>query len=323
MSHQKPLTAQRSTPPNASGIAALAVVAAAALFGTAGTAQALLAPDAWPPSVAAVRLLVGAVGLVAFAAWRGLLPDCQRLARERIVWVMGAAVAAYQGLFFIALERTSVAVGTLVAIGSAPLLAGLIGWAAGQGRPGSVWALGTAAGLVGLALLTLTPAYAGGTEGPIDAWGVLAALGAGASYAVYTVIGVRLAGAGHRPEAVMAVPFSIGAILLSPFLLGAGSWLVTGKGVALALWLGLVATALAYILFGSALPWLAPGTIATLTLTEPLMATLLGVVVLSETLLTGQWMGCALILLAVAVIGVSGSRARSVTNPRHAALPHR
>lgn len=301
----------------------MAVVVAAALFGTSGTAAALLAPDAWPPSVAAVRLLGGAAGLVAFAAWRGLLPACAQLARERIAWVMGAAVASYQGCFFIALERTSVAVGTLVAIGSAPLLAGLLGWVAGQGRPGLVWALGTAVGLAGLGLLTLTPAYSQGSEGAIDALGVLAAVGAGASYAVYTVIGVRLAGAGHKPAAVMAVPFSIGAVLLSPFLLGAGSWLATGEGVVLALWLGLVSTALAYILFGSALPWLAPGTIATLTLTEPLMATLLGVVVLSETLLAGQWWGCLLILVAVAVIGVWGSRTRGITSPRHAEQPLR
>ena len=303
--------------------AAVAVVIAAALFGTAGTAQALLAPDAWPPGVAAVRLLIGAAGLLAFAAWRGLLAACARLTRERIVWVMGVAVASYQGLFFLALERTSVAVGTLVAIGSAPLLAGLLGWVVGQGRPGPVWALGTGVGLAGLALLTLTPAYSGNTTGAIDAWGVLAAVGAGASYAVYTVIGVRLAGHGYRPEVVMAVPFSIGALLLAPFLLGVGSWLFTGKGLMLALWLGLVATALAYVLFGSALPWLAPGTIATLTLTEPLMATLLGVVVLTERLMAGQWLGCALILAAVALIGVWGSRERGLTSPAREAQPHR
>lgn len=309
--------------PRGGGLAALAVVVAAALFGTAGTAQALLAPDAWPPSVAAVRLLGGAAGLLAFAAWRGLLPACAELVRQRIVWVMGAAVASYQGLFFIALERTSVAVGTLVAIGSAPLLAGLLGWAAGQGRPGRVWALGTAVGVAGLALLTLTPAYGESAGGAMDVWGVVAAIGAGASYAIYTVIGVRLAGQGHRPAAVMAVPFSIGALLLSPFLLAAGSWLTTSNGLLLALWLGLAATALAYILFGSALPWLAPGTIATLTLTEPLVATLLGVVVLSETLLAGQWLGCLLILLAVTLIGVWGSRTSEVTNPQHATQPLR
>lgn len=296
-------------------LAAAAVIVAAALFGTSGTAQALLAPDAWPPSVAAVRLFGGAAGLVAFAAWRGFVPACAALVRERIVWAMGLAVAAYQGLFFIALERTSVAVGTLVAIGSAPLLAGLLGWVAGQGRPGTVWALGTAMGLAGLVLLTLTPAYGDSAHGAADPWGVLAALGAGASYAVYTVIGVRLAGAGHPPEAVMAVPFTIGAVLLSPFLLAAGTWLFTAEGLALALWLGLVATALAYVLFGTALPWLAPGTIATLTLTEPLMATLLGVVVLSERLLGGQWLGCALILGAVVLIGAWGSRPQGVTNP--------
>ena len=64
--------------------ASLAVLAAAALFGTSATTIALLAPDAPGPSVAAMRLLVGSLGLVAFVLGQGhraeLLPDC-RLAR--------------------------------------------------------------------------------------------------------------------------------------------------------------------------------------------------------------------------------------------------
>ena len=94
------------------GRASLAVLGAAALFGTSGTSKALLVPDALPISVASVRLVVGAVGLVLFIRWLGRTDQFKALLRRPIIWLMGAAVAGYQGMFFIALDRTGIAVGT-------------------------------------------------------------------------------------------------------------------------------------------------------------------------------------------------------------------
>ncbi len=282
----------------------LGVLAAAALFSTSGTSEALLVPDAWPPSVAAVRLLVGAAGMVAFVVWRGWRAELAVLLRRPLVWLMALGVAGYQAFFFIGVDRAGVAVGTLVALGSAPLLAGLLGWAAREGAPGWTWLLATALALTGLTLLT-------GTGGG-DAVGVVAALMAGASYAVYTVLGARLARDGHNPGVVMAAPFSLGALLLAPFLAGAG-WLATPSGLVLALWLGVAATSVAYLLFGLALPVLQPGHIATLTLLEPVGATLLGVLVLGETLPAYGWLGCGLILLGLLVlVGSEARRPREV-----------
>ena len=93
--------------------AALAVVAAAALFGTSATSIALLAPDAPRASVAGMRLLVGAAGLVVFVAARGGFGGLLQLWRRPLVWVMGLAVAGYQACFFLGTERTGVAIGTL------------------------------------------------------------------------------------------------------------------------------------------------------------------------------------------------------------------
>ena len=275
------------------------VLAAAALFSTSGTSKALLVPDAWPPSVAAVRLLVGAAGMVAFVLWRGWRGELQVLLGRPLVWLMALGVAGYQAFFFVGVDRAGVAVGTLVALGSAPLLAGLLGWAVREGAPGWTWLLATALALSGLALLT-------GTGGG-DALGVAAALAAGGSYAVYTVLGARLARDGHNASVVMAAPFALGALLLAPFLAGAG-WLATPTGVLLALWLGLAATSVAYLLFGLGLPVLQPGHIATLTLLEPVGATLLGVLVLGETLSASGWLGCGLILVGLLVLAGFDSR---------------
>ena len=100
------------------GMGVIGVLGAAALFGTSGTARAVLAPDSWPPSVAAVRLLVGAVGLLVFVLVLRRGVQVRRLLRTGSLWLAGAAVAGYQGLFFIGVDRAGVAVGTLVSLGS-------------------------------------------------------------------------------------------------------------------------------------------------------------------------------------------------------------
>jgi DME family drug/metabolite transporter len=284
---------------NRTRVGVLGVLAAALLFSTSGTSKALLAGDAWPPSVAAVRLLVGAAGMVALITRGGKLSDVGRLLRQPVVWIMGAAVAGYQAFFFIGVQETGVATGTLVALGMAPLIAGGLGWLLREGSPGWTWALATAVALVGLALLTT-----GRQAVPL---GVLAALLAAVSYAGYTVLGARLARDGQDSSAVLTAAFVLGAGLTAPLLMGAG-WVAGPEGLLLAFWLGLMATSVAYLLFGLGLPVLQPGHIATLTLLEPVGATLLGVVVLGERLSVSGWMGCMLILAALAVLGLGEHR---------------
>lgn len=276
-------------------LAVAGVLGAAALFSTSGTSKALLEPDAAPASVAAVRLAVGALGMVGFVAWRGSGGDAFVLMRRPLVWLMALGVAGYQGFFFVGVQLTGVATGTLVALGSAPFMAGVLGWFVGEGAPGWVWLGATVVGISGLLLLT-----GSGDANPV---GVLAALAAAASYAVYTVFGARLSRDGHDASAVLTAAFVLGAVLLTPFLMQAG-WVFSGSGLVLAAWLGLVATTVAYLLFGLGLPVLQPGHIATLTLLEPVGATLWGVLLLGETLGATGWVGCSLILGALVVVGV-------------------
>ena len=294
--------------------AALAVLGAAALFGTSASAVALVGPAASAPAIAAARLAVGAVGLVAVVvvagSGRARLPA---LWRRPLVWAMGIAVAAYQALFFIGVSRTGVAIGTLASLALAPFLAGVLGWLLREGAPGVVWGISTVIAIVGLALLTL------GGEGTRDALGILAALGAGASYAVYTVLGVRLAREGNPPTAVLAASFAIAAVILAPVLIASGPWWANPEGILLVLWLGLVATTAAYVLFGIGLRTLQPGHIATLNLAEPVVATLLGVLLLGEVLGGRGWVGCVLIIVALGILGFSerGGAAGSERSPRN------
>ncbi len=156
-----------------------------------------------------------------------------------------------------------------------------------------------------LVLLTLD-----GSGRPDVAMGGLAlSLAAGAGYAAYTVAAKELMRRGAGPEESMATAFGLGGILLVPVLLIAGvAWLATAEGLLVALWLGLATLASAYVLFGRGLRVLPAGPVATLVLAEPLVATLLGVGLLGETIGALGWLGAALVATGLALQGASSVR---------------
>jgi DME family drug/metabolite transporter len=212
-------------------------------------------------------------------------------------------MAAYQLCFFAAVARTGVAAGTVVAIGSGPVVAGLLGWLVNREAPGWPWAVATLLATLGCALLGLS-----GGSVSIDPIGILLALGAGASYAVYVLASKGLVAA-QRPEAAMGVVFALGALLLTPlFFLQNFGWLAKPSGIAVALHLGIVTTALAYALFAEALTTTPVATAVTLTLGEPLTATLLGVLVLRESLNATATAGVVLLLVGLVVLAMSARR---------------
>ncbi len=275
------------------------ILAAAVLWGTTGTAQALAPAGASPLSVGAVRLILGGISLLFIAITR-------RAFTPRRPWpipdtlVAAACIAAYQIAFFSAVHITGVAVGTIVGIGSAPLLAGALAWLVQREKPTRRWMFATSLAVLGCILLAVSSGSL-----TFQALGILLALGAGASYAVYTLASKRLL-ATHSPDAVMALVFCLGSLLLSPILLMVDlSWLFQPRGLAVALHLGLIATALAYVFFGRGLKSVPAANAVTLSLAEPLTAGLLGVLLLGEVLTPLAWGG---ILLLAAGVGLIAKR---------------
>ena len=283
--------------------ASVAVLGSAALFGTSGTARVLLQPDAPAAGAAAARLIVGAAGLV---AWASRTPEGRqallRLWRRPIIWAMGVTVAAYQIFFFLAMSRTGVAIGTLASLALAPFMAGILGWIMREGAPGYIWLASTVLAISGVTLLTI------GAGDRRDVLGIAFGLAAGASYAFFTVFGVRFAREGEQPTNVLAASFAVSGVLLIPVFLMSGSWWLSWSSIVLILWLGLATTTLAYVLFGIGLRSLQPGHLATLNLAEPVFATLLGVFVLGEALGGLGALGCLLVIVGLGVLGAAEGR---------------
>lgn len=287
------------------GRARLLVLLAALLFGTTGTAQAL-GPDASSPlTVGALRIAVGAVLLLAVAA----AVRARRPAAGPALAAAAIGVAGYQLCFFAAVDDTGVAVGTVVALGSAPAIAGLGGWALDRRRPDRAWALATVLACAGVALLALA-----GSSAQVSAPGIALAVGAGGSYAAFTLASKRLLDQGAAVESVMAWAFAAGAVLLVPVLVaGDLAWATEPEGIALALWLGAIPTALAYLLFARGLRHLPAGEVATLTLAEPVTATVLGASVLDERPGTAAVVGIGLVLAGLAVLALRADPQRDPT----------
>ena len=282
------------------------ILLASVLWGTTGTAQALAPEGAQPLMIGILRLVVSGISLLLVYAWlsRNTSPLPAVRLPFRPVLVAGACMAAYQVLFFAGVRLTGVAVGTIVGIGSSPVLAGLLGYLLLGEKPGWRWGMATLLAVAGCAVLALN-----GSDVNINPLGMLLAAGAGAAYATFSLVSKGMLR--QQPvEKVMAASFSTGAVLLIPVLIwqilnGADlRWLAQPNGWGVILHLGVITSSLAYTLFGRGLRLVPLATAVTLSLIEPLTAGLLGVLVLGERLSPASVTGIALIFGGLAVLSI-------------------
>ncbi len=288
---------------------ALLVVLAAALWGTTGTAGAVAPAQASALEIGAARVVLGGLLLGGVAALGGSLAGSIRRPRARLLVPGAIAVAAYQVFFFAGVERAGVAVGTVVAIGSAPAFTGALA-ALTRVAPLSVrWVVATPVAVAGCVVLILNGGGPAGGAATARGIGILFALGAGLSYAAYAVISSALIRAGAGSLTVMGALFGGAAVLLLPvLLLTRPAWVGTAHGLAVVAYLGVVATAVAYVLYGRGLRSVPVSDAATLSLAEPMVAALLGLVLLGEPLGVTTAAGMTLIAVSLTVITLTPRR---------------
>lgn len=217
-----------------------------------------------------------------------------------VVGIMGFAMAAYQVTEFAAIPRLGVTRTILLAICVAPIFIALFAALALRERPAARALPPMALTLVGTALLV----GSGGTEAtPISALGVALALGAAASYAAVAVASRAVAGR-YPPAQTTAVAFTFGALLLLPLAVSSGraAFALGGRGWLLVALLGLVPTALGYLLFLRGLRTVPAATAGVIGLLEPLAATILAALLFGERLAPLGIGGALLLLIGLALL---------------------
>lgn len=272
------------------------VLLAAMLWGTTGTAQALAPLGTSPLAIGTMRVVFGSIALLLFAYFKGSLKNIKGWPLKTVI-LASLSMTLYQPCFFTGVAMTGVAVGTVVGIGSSPIFAGILGYLIRGEKPRRAWYTATILAIIGNLLLVLS-----GETLSINPLGILFALGAGLAYASYTIMSKELLER-YSEESVLAVVFSLGSLFLLPFLLFLDlSWVGELRGLLVALHLGVVTVALAYYLFSRGLSQIPAANAVSLTLAEPLTATLLGVILLKEKLNLISSFGLLLILLGLIVI---------------------
>lgn len=287
----------------------LFALAAAILWGTTGTSQKLAATTASPYSLGAIRLLIGAFALLVMSGVRRTPPRLG-LFKRRETYLSAVFIAAYQLTFFAGVLKTGVATGTMVAIGSAPIFAGLYSYLRYRENPGRTWLFATTISIMGCILL-----IAGGGNLRANGGGILLTLIAGFSYAMYIANSKHLL-KDDAPETVTSGIFLVAALLLVPVLLTQDlSWLLTWRGAAVAMHLGVFTTAVAFLLFSIGLSRISFPAAVTLSLAEPITASLLGVFLLGEKLTAVSTMGLAMVFIGLVILSSARTQTKPISEP--------
>lgn len=263
------------------------VLLAAVLWGTTGTAQSFAPDGASPLWTGALRLAAAACFFLVLMAMQRAWTTRPTAQQWRALAAAGACMAVYNLAFFAGVRATGVAAGTVLAIGSGPVWAGLLQWAA-QGRaPRAAWWAGTALAVAGGAAITVSAAGASGDTGgavaALDGAGVVLCLLAGLAYAVYTLVNKRLVGE-LPPTLATGASFGVAALLALPAagLLAGEVPAFSGRYAAVVAWLGVAATGVSYLLFSHALRRISGATGVALALGEPVTAFVLAALVVGE-----------------------------------------
>lgn len=297
-------------------------LAAAALWGSTGTAQTFVAGHVSPYWIGALRLLVAsafflALGLVDRRSTYLAVP--LGASSQLLALAAGVSIAVYNLAFFAGVQLSGVGVGTAIAIGSGPIWAGLLQATLTKVAPGLDWWLGTLLAIAGGFLLT-----AGDTAGVHGVLkGLWLCLVAGLAYSSYALISQRLVRS-CAPSFALRWVFVVAAAIAVPSAVAlGGSFSPTPANWMVVIYLGVVATGVSYLLFAHALRHISGATGVTLALAEPVTAFALAILMLNYKPASLGYLGIAFVLAGLLVVaraelrgGVStgGAAAASATN---------
>jgi len=283
-----------------------AVLFSSVVWGTTGTA-ATFAPEVSAVAIGAAAMGIGGL-LQALLAGRGIVRSLSLLNKQWALLVLGGlAVAIYPLAFYASMRMAGVTIGTVVTIGSAPLLSALIEYLFDGSRLSRQWLVGALIGLIGIVLITVAE---GADHAAIETnssviTGICLGLLGGLTYALYSWTARRMMLNGVRSSVAMGATFGLGGLLLMPVLIVAGGpFLVSWNNAAVGIYMAIVPMFLGYVCFGIGLARIPASMATTITLIEPVVAAILAIIIVGERLPLIGWFGVALVISCLVVITI-------------------
>jgi drug/metabolite transporter (DMT)-like permease len=244
--------------------------------------------DAPPVFVAFARTFIGALLLLPIAVGKGAVRPALRHWRPLLAFTLVEISVPWWLLGYAETRINSSTAGLLIA--TVPVIAAGLSALSGREALDGRRVLGLAIGLGGVV------AVVGLDIDVSNGWAVAAALATAVGYAVGSIVISRFL-SGVPPLGVIAVSLAVAATLYVPFVIPVWPSHITAEAAGSAVVLGVVCTALAFILFFSLIKEAGPTRATVITYLNPVVALLLGVLLLNEPLTPGMLAGFALVLL--------------------------
>jgi drug/metabolite transporter (DMT)-like permease len=267
------------------------------LWGTIGlAARPILASGMTALDAATWRAAGSFVLLLAYA----LVADRRALrVARRDLWLFGAygaiSVAGFMTVYFVAIQLTTVAT-------AAVLLYTAPAWVVVMARVFFGEPITPMKGLaVAVAFVGCVLVVGGFGAGAVrlSPAGMLAGLGAGLTYALYSVFGKTSL---RRHSPLTTLIFSLGSGALCLVAASRGLPELRAGAVAPLLYTTLFPTTLAYVLYISGLRTIDAGRASVIATLEPLVAAIAGAALLREPFGLAQWIGASLVIAGVVLV---------------------
>lgn len=282
----------------------VAILFSAVVWGTTGTA-ATFAPDVSAAAIGAAAMGVGGIAQALVAA-RGITRSRAALWDQRRLLVIGAlSVAIYPLAFYGAMRLAGVTVGTVITIGSAPLLSALIQYLLDRRNLTLQWSVGALVGLIGMGMICIAENLShsevvGGDSVPL---GIFLGLIGGLAYALYSWSARKMMLQGARSSVAMGATFGLGGLVLMPVLIVTGGpFLASWTNAAVGIYMAAVPMFLGYLSFGFGLARVQASMATVITLLEPVVAAVLAVFIVGERLPNLGWIGVAMVVGCLVII---------------------
>lgn len=283
----------------------LAVILASLLWGTTGTA-ATFAPALSPLFIGSFAMGMGGILQCGLATVK-IVHDRALLAVHCRFLIVGAlAVAIYPLAFYSSMRLSGVTIGTVVSIGSAPILSAIIEYFSRDFQLNKQWAMGALLGIIGMVMLAFSDNASTTIQYTHVNLGILLGLVAGLTYALYSWSARQLMLKGVNTKAAMGATFGCGGLLLIPVMLITGSAFVNSwNNMAVGFYMALIPMFLGYRCYGFGLSKISASMATTITLLEPVIAAILAMLIVGECLSLIGWIGMLLIFICLIMVTLS------------------